>query len=234
MKNVFLITSALGHEYGVFDYKQRLAQVKETINSIKYHDPSAQIYLVDASDNELPKEDLDEVFKMITDIMLLREHPYIIQFREYDDSKDSNRFLRKTLGELVILNVFLKFLKDRNMTDGRLFKITGRHQLNKDFSVQNHLEHKDKIVVQKIKASDDASVYNTRLWSADLSMMDSLIKMAEEMHIFTFKTLQESQLINIIEHSMYTIVNELGLPHETIDKLGVEGFFGQDGAPFSD
>lgn len=235
MKNIFLITSALGHDYGVFSYQQRLSQLVGTINSIKYHDPTADIYLCDMSEKEVPKEDLDMIFRMIKDIMLLREHPYIVALREYDDKDDTNRMFRKTLGELVGLNVFFNFVKQRlSGTEGRLFKITGRHRLNDNFSIADHTQHKDKLAVQIVKAHDDKEVFNTRLWSADLSMIDTLVKMAENMHIETFKTLEDTKLLNIIEYSMYKIVHDSEIPYVALDKLGIEGFFGQDGAIVND
>jgi hypothetical protein len=59
MNNIFCIISAIGNDYGIFSYQERLNQLKNTIESVRTYAPGSDIVIYDASEDPLPNEDLN-------------------------------------------------------------------------------------------------------------------------------------------------------------------------------
>lgn len=232
MNNIFLISSAVGNDYGVFSYQERLAQLLETIKSIKKYAIDDDIVLVDASENILPDTDIQTLKNLVTDVIFLNDHPQVSKQKNVVPS-DKNLTGKKTVGELCIFVEFLKYLKQKKKQYKRVFKISGRYKLNEDFNIDHHYVD-NKIVFLSHDFWGENPIYNTRLWSFDYSLLNQLTNLFTQIYLYTFNKIEKEHMIQTLEFSLYKYIHLLGLEVYEIPVLGVQGVFGQDANPLKE
>lgn len=158
--NIVVITSCLAPTTGVFTPEERTTQTKVSIETAREQLPGCKIILTDVSLFPIPglrKEIYDKV-----DIFL-------------DGSKDDSivnysRAGHKSRGELLLFKSTLDFMVENKLDDcQRIFKLSGRHNITKEFTLDEYGEEtKNKYVFKKaVKSWIDPTwrLYETRLWS---------------------------------------------------------------------
>lgn len=231
MKDIFLIISAIGVDYGVYTYQQRFQQLKETVASIKKYKPQAFIYLIETSDVPINVEDQHIISSLVDRCNFLHDHILIKEIVvRLDDKNDTNKAAKKTIGELVATIEFLMWLKQQHMEFDRVYKISGRLRLNDNFLLTDYNKLKGKLVTVK-RWWYDRYAYIIQLWSFDFQMLESIFKVFADIWNFEMEILQNHARVDIIETTLYRYLIKHNIPVEELNHyLGVEGNFGQDGA----
>jgi hypothetical protein len=227
MKNLFCIVSAIGNDYGVFSYKDRLEQLFDSIKSIRLFSPDDAILIIDASYQPLPDEDLKSLRNLSNEVIELYNTPIVKWLGAPTELSDRAHALeRKTLGEVVLVKALLKYLEISSKKYNRVFKLTGRFKLNEDFTKVNYNEAQGKIVIlKKEKWSNEA--YPLRLWSFDYNQLDVINVLYQR--IFE-STLVNGSVVELVEKSMYKWTNALKIPTIELEgPIGIEGQMGADG-----
>jgi hypothetical protein len=98
--NVFIVTSALLTQAGVFNTIQRFNDTLDTLKSIREKDPTAMIFLADISVAPLGGM-IDE----------LQEYCKVVSFNDHHAVKMFSSHGMKSHGETVILMEMLNFIK---------------------------------------------------------------------------------------------------------------------------
>ena len=230
MNDIFCIISAVGVEYGVYSYQERIKQLIETINSIKKYKPTAFICLMEVSDTPIKPSDAQALSLLVDKISLLHEHKFVKEILVRLDSKDTNRAARKTIGELIGMLEFMGWLRQQDMKFDRVYKIAGRLRLNDNFTLTDYSKLENKVVTIK-RWWYDRYAYIIQLWSFDYKMLDQMFNIFLEIWDYEINILTNKAQVDIVETTLYRYLIKHNVPVEELEtKLGVEGNHGQDGA----
>lgn len=230
MRDIFCIISAIGVDYGVYPYQERLKQLIETIYSIKKYKPDAFICLMEVSDTPIRPADGQALSLLVDKISFLHEHRFIKEILVKLDDKDTNRSARKTIGELIGMLEFMGWLKQQDMEFNRIYKIAGRLKLNDNFLLTDYSKLENKVVTIK-RWWYDRYAYIIQLWSFDYKMLDEIFNIFLEIWDFELDILQNHARVDIVETTLYRYLVKHNVSVEELEhQLGVEGNHGQDGA----
>lgn len=230
MKHWFLITSAINIEYGVFDIEKRFSQTISTIASIRKYCKDSKIVLLDSSASALTEEQ-SGILQNICDIVVDYSTHEFVQFAHRTQDIDTLKYPC----ELFVLGSFLN-QQDCIKEEDRIYKISGRYFLNKNFNSDLHLAAKSKLVFgQKFKScsyydektgSSFPSIadyqYRTRLYSFCGSLLEYMKGKYKEMFDFTLG-LYDSGGFSDVEHIMYKFLDHTKVVE--IKPIGVSGAF---------
>lgn len=228
MKDIFFVSSALGVEYGLFDIDQRCNQLSNTISSIKRVLPESQIHLVDSGDTLPPDEYISKFIPEVSLVRVIGNHPFIQGSSSL--KRDNNLTIHKSFGEVAGMMDFLHVLKNNPGNYNRVFKLSGRYQLSDKFDYSAHNNSKDSVVILRHKEWGTDSVFLTRLWSFDYSMLDKMIEVYQHIIDYMVDITNKYNLVPIIEVTLFKFLKELNVPVVEVDTMGVIGLYGQDGA----
>ena len=229
MKDIFIITSAIGNEYGIYSYQERFNQLLETIDSIETYAPNAHICIYEMSDDAIPENDLETLKQRILFIAQYYKHPYLAQFKNVGGD-DTNRTAKKTVGELLAMTEFLTWLNHQTIKFGRVFKISGRFKLNSNFDKVDYTQHTGKVVIRPKQNWYGDSTYYLRLWSFDYSLLPEISKMFDSINLYNYDNNKRDGTLRVLEYSICKFLTELKIPVFEARVVGLEGCFGQDGA----
>jgi hypothetical protein len=230
MNDIFLIISAIGVDYGVYPYQERVKQLIETIHSIKKYKPNAFICLMEVSDVPIKQADAHTLSLLVDKMSLLHEHRFIKEILINLDATDTNRAARKTIGELIGTLEFLGWLKQQDTQFDRVYKIAGRLRLNDNFLLTDYSKLSNKVVTIK-RWWYDRYAYIIQLWSFDYKMLDEIFSIFLEIWNYEIDILTNHARVDIVETTLYRYLVKHNIPVEELEyKLGVEGNHGQDGA----
>lgn len=199
MKPLFLITSALNPSYGVFSLDERYEQTKNTIKSIRHKVPDAHIFLVDVSVKGLPKDIQSDVISLVDYFMDLSEHPDMVQL---------SLGQAKSQSESLMTLIFLDTLKSNEVFKqyDRIFKITGRLELDDGFDINAYEGLNGKYVFKKRVNTwmnppykNATHLYDTRLHSYCSSLIDY--------HMDALKRMFEYLPYVDLEHGMFAVID---------------------------
>lgn len=175
-KNLFIVTSALRPTIGIFDKQTRLHQTIDTLKSIRAKVPESIIIVTDASVEEVPKNDVDQL------------SPWMNGFISWNQDGEIQHFSQqghKSIAESLLMMKTLIMLK-RNPSVSkmlyslkRIFKVSGRYRLNEKFDINDYADDKlyGKYIFKKRMPSwcGRESLLVTRLWSMCPSLFDEYI-----------------------------------------------------------
>lgn len=173
MKNIFIITSSLIPSIGVFSPDERLKQTLETVDSIRKKSPDSFILLSDVSIQTLTDKYSELVSKV--DLFLnLNQVDFLLHFTKNG---------MKSQGECAMMHVVLDYLQQNSqLLEGveRIFKITGRLQLDDGFDIKEYEGLNGKYVFKKRiptwmnePVHGATHVFDTRLWSMCTSLVET-------------------------------------------------------------
>lgn len=229
LNNLFCVISAIGNGYGVFTYKQRLEQLISTIESIKIRAPNSDIVIYDASEDSLPSEDISLLSSMVNKLVLLADDKYInfLKYKSLDPSP--NKFEKKTVGEIQAMCWFLTDLKSSGKQYNRVFKLSGRYQLSKNFNLDFYDDKSNQCIMLNKEDWYGKHVFTLRLWSFDFKQLDSIVKLFQTMQSHTYSTVTDTQKLEIVEYTFTKFLEDMRILYITVDKIGVKGLMGLAG-----
>jgi hypothetical protein len=175
-KNLFIVTSALRPTIGIFDTQTRLNQTIETLQSIRQKIPESIIIITDASVEEVPQSDIDQLSPWMNGF---------VSWTQDDQIKHFSQQGHKSIAESLLMMKTLVMLK-RNpgvskMLNSvrRIFKISGRYRLNERFDISDYVDDNlyGKYIFKKRMPSwcGRDSLLVTRLWSMCPSLLEEYI-----------------------------------------------------------
>ena len=200
MKTIFIVTSCLIPAIGVFSPEERLKQTLETVESIRQKSPGSFILLSDVSIQPL-NDNYSELISKVDLFLNLSGVDFLLHFTKNG---------MKSQGECAMTHVVLDYLQQNpEMLEGvdRIFKITGRLQLDDGFNLDDYKGLIDKYVFKKriptwmptpIHGATD--VFDTRLWSMSTSLINTHTEVLEKV----FPLLGPLDL----EHAYFTIIDK--------------------------
>lgn len=234
-KSLFIVSSAIHANHGVFDKNERLNQTIETCKSIRQRVSDCDIFILDGGTKDLSDEEKDKL------------QPYMDNFYSYADSenvkeiqKSKNWDIVKNLIEIIIFGNFF----EENQTElrknyKRIFKVSGRYVLNDNFDYDMHLKSEDKIVIRGIYTSQFPSSvtgginfqFMSRLWSFDSSLMLFIVEVYKQMYMHMIDRLNSGGYVDI-EHLLCFYFDSKVT--KIVDKIGIEGKIAPNGTGVSD
>lgn len=236
---LFIISSSINHfnedNLSRHSNRERFLQTMETIESIRKKVPNVKICIF-----ELSHITIDDEYKNV-----LSEN--VDLYLNYSTDKDIQTLYNnfsihpelfkygKSLLELYGLIKTMKVIEDEFSFSklNRIFKISGRYLLNKNFKIEDYESKflKDKYIIKHLKFSEFEPTTNvhyhvfqnkgsvvTALWSFDVSLFYETMDMLEK----SFDYLQRMLLYtpgNDIEHSIYHFIDKNKLIN--CDSIGV-------------
>lgn len=226
--NYFLVTSAVNTNYGVFSFEERIEQIINSAKSIRKKINDAYIILVDGGSHPLTIFQRRTLLKEYDDILDFSSDITIQQIHKY---AHGNHLLIKGPSEQFILKEACKLLSC-DETD-RIFKLSGRYQLSKNFNLENH-NHLGKFVFKQrnegiLMFDPDTNKtfpyseyqYQTRLYSFCGSLIEPAIDLYEKL-FNTFIFLFENGSFSIVEDAIFQLLDK-SICYE-INTIGVTGY----------
>jgi len=224
-----VIVSAVGNDYGVFTYEQRLQQLVGTIMSVRCRVPTADVVLYDASENPLPDDDEKMLYGMVDHSEFLHGDRYV-EFLKYNSKDPSpNKFEKKTVGEIQCMVRFLHWLRESGRRYDRVFKLSGRYELSDCFSLDDYRGREGRCVMLDKEDWYGERVFTLRLWSFDFRQLDSIVKLFKTMQSHTYDLVARTHRLEIIEFTLTKFMEEMRIPYVTVNRIGVRGLMGLGG-----
>lgn len=235
-QHAFMVTSAINTKFGVFNSDQRLAQTKDTINSIAGRVPGVKIFLIEMGAIPLTQEQRSELALLVDEI---------IDFDDNQDVKDifhssDNWDWVKNATEVMCFRQAIEQLQEQNAFEGidRIHKISGRYTLGDAFDLAVFDNNPNKIVVkQKLTSQFPHHItlvqyqYMSRLWSWPVALTDDIIKTYEEGFVYIAERISEGGYCDI-EHMLYKFLPQQHILE--IQRTGVSGNIGPNGMRIDD
>lgn len=235
----FIVTSALNTKFGVFNSDQRLGQTLDTIRSIRNCVPGARIIFVEMA--ALP----------MTDAQQAAIGPAVDQLIDFTQDLGVQELYHSTDNWDVVKNVnevtcFASVLRTLAVTDQldnvqRIFKISGRYQLNDHFDLNyyDRYENSSMIVLARERRShfhaqttgNIDKQFMSRLWSWPHQLTNEIIDVYDQSLIYMFERLQQNGYADI-EHTLYKFLDHDKI--RQIDRVGVSGNIGPNGVLVED
>jgi hypothetical protein len=216
--NIFVITSTLKPKIGIIDFESRYQQTLKTIQSIKDRAPGSMIMLVDSSPEPLEQEKIDKIKSECNYFISLSNHSIAVEL--------SSKGL-KSQGECYIMIIALDVIRNLSLTNiNRVFKITGRAELTDNF----HIEDYDDPAMKKLFVfktpvvswmSPTLKLVDTRLWSFDFDMLDSVEQMVRQAYEECMTTRFD------LEHVYYKLIKDERIYPK--DVIGLKCIIASDG-----
>lgn len=239
MNPLFLISSAVNTKFGVFTFEQRLAQTRQTLDSVKTKMPNARTIIIESSGAGLEPQHLTALGQMADFVIDFSTDPQVTGLYNSTDNWD----IVKNGTEIMCFLKGFKVLQSRpDLINGydRIFKLSGRYTLNDQFNPSFYEQEnvKDKIVVGKRRDSQfpehvtqQSWQYMSRLWSYPTVMLPEIIDVYTNSINFFSKRVNEKGYIDI-EHLLAKFLNQEKVLE--VDTVGVEGNIGPNGLQVKD
>jgi hypothetical protein len=204
--NTFIITSTINTQFGLISPENRFNQTLETIESIK--SVNCPIIMIDNSNFSLSCNQYK---------ILKNKVDYFIDIGQRKHSLFFNKNGVKGAGECYMLLVALDILKKHFYESKRIFKISGRYKLSKEFNI-NTYNNLTKKYCFKTREKNDVGNYflHSRMWS----FCGTLLLEAENLIKNSFNTLLKEQIT--IEECIYKNIDFTKLIE--FDKIYCEGY----------
>lgn len=221
LNSIFFISSALKTNVrSIYSNEERFNQTIKTIESIDKYCPNSIKYIFDSSASLPEQSYLEELTKKDVKIFYTGKNEMVNRFSTVGAN---------SLGESLSFKLFLDWFLQQNIHGKRIYKISGRYQLNDNFSPG--LEHTDSFVFKKSvdswmndeqkRAAGTSKLYDCRLWHMDYSLLktfsDELITIINDC----------SQLGIDLEHSFYKNLHKYKVVE--LEKIGVCGNLAPNG-----
>jgi uncharacterized Fe-S cluster protein YjdI len=240
-KNVFLLSSALHTKHGIYNTKERIDQTLETVNSVRKYVPDSIIMLVDNSNENIKNDTSIELRTLLNNVDYYFSNCDNADIKYIHQNVDNHDVAKNTMECIGFINA-LSFIKNDPQlmeiisNSNRIFKLSGRYQIHKNFNILNFNSEnvKNKYVFKKRNASwidpDHTGVttqLQTRLWSFPPSLFDDTLTLFNAIVENMIITLNDGKYIDV-EHSMSKFIPLDKLVE--IDVIGVIGNIAPNGA----
>ena len=232
---LFLVSSAIHTNHGIYNTEQRLEQTINTLKSIRQR-CDVDIILLDGG-LKSPSDEERKVLEEYTDS--------IISFSDASSIKDilaiPSQDIVKNMAEIVMFGSTFQDIgaSGEYKKYKRIFKMSGRYLLNDNFNYQTHIDAKDKIIIRGPYTSQFTSAqtggvifqYMSRLWSFDATLLPDIAQAYARMFKDMNMVLTSGGYIDI-EHLLFTHLDPSRI--QKIAKIGVEGNIAPNGTGISE
>ena len=219
---IWFINSAIRvNQLSVFSTEERLEQTKKTLDSIDKYCPNNMKFIFDGS--PFPIENEKEIFRD-------RPNTVIVHTGDNPDIQQLGLIGQRSLAETLSFISFLNWFRQMKFVSKRIYKISGRYELNDNF-VLNDSAYERAFVFADKEASwmpqslqeraDVYYLYKLRLWHMDSYFLDSF-------HENLTSIYRDCLTYGIdVEHSYYKNLHW----YKTVEltKIGVQGIIGPSG-----
>lgn len=226
MNNIFCVISAIGNDYGAFTYKERFQQLLESIDSINTYAPDSDIVIVDASEVELPGEDVAKLKNISTKFISIHNDQYVQFLRYHSKDPSANKFEKKTVGEIQAMIAFLNYLNASEKEYDRVYKLAGRYKLNEHFNFSDYNDKKEHCVFLTKEDWYGKWVFRIRLWSFDYKSLNLITGLFYKIQKHTYDLVTNTKELEIVEYVFTKMIEEYQIPYKTVDRIGVCGLSG--------
>lgn len=233
-KILFVVSSAIHANWGVYKSDERLAQTIDTLKSIKDR-VDADIVVLDGGTQSLSDEEKEKIqdhIKLFYDFSSADNVQQIQKINNWD--------IVKNMIELIIFGSFYDTHKEEiAQRYDRVFKMSGRYRLNDNFDLSKHMTAVDKIVLHGPYTSQfspeitggQTLQYMSRLWSFDAKLTPYVSGTYRKMYEHMNERLNAGGYIDI-EHLLCKFMDPNKV--ELIGKIGIEGNIAPNGVQISD
>lgn len=238
MNVLVIVTSAVESRFGIYNADQRLEMTLSTISNLRERIPGVKIVVNEVSGNGLDahrEAALLDACDVFLDFTTNKEVNWIYNNPAWYENWD----VVKNLTELTTFPLSLQTLIDSQELDGidRVFKMSGRYQLNEKFNVDFYSTDaaKDKIVIGRRCASQFPyqvtllkEQYMARLLSWPTSMQQDMVTYYNQARDYMRDRMRAGGYADI-EHCLF-----YALPQERVlevDEVGVYGTIAPNGHP---
>ncbi|NDG31799.1 hypothetical protein EB118_17225 [bacterium] len=205
---LFIVSSAIHTKHGVYNAEDRLEQLIKTCESIRER-TICDIVVVDGGE------------KFITPEEQKRLEPFVNRFFSYCEAELPKQLhsinvqdIVKNVIEVFMYGAFFHSEIEKIKTYGRVFKMSGRYLLTKDFDYNFHMKQKEKVVIRgpyssqfnKEITGDVIFQYMSRLWSFDVALIEYISDVYKIMLRNMIDTINRGGYIDI-EHSLYKFLD---------------------------
>lgn len=214
-KHLFMITSCINTNIGIFNSEQRFKQTIETIDSIRKYSPNSLIFLADNSSEELKEHQYKILAENSNLLAIMSRDKDCLKFNSIGNKSAADCIITLKMIEVLLFNPEgMKLIHQSK----RLYKISGRYHLNENFKEEN-FDHYGKIVVKYFDTWRDnkniGGLYLTRLFG----FCPSLIRYVHQKLAQSVDTIFQDQVD--IEHAIYKNLDKDLIV--TIPTLGLTG-----------
>ena len=231
-QDIFMVTSACMNDYGIYSRQERFDQLLASLDSITEYAPGADMVVVESSRMPLANEYLSRLcerpltyYQCAGDNRLLKQ----------DVELDNNQFIAKTFGELVAYQHFFYHLHHCGREYRRCHKLSGRYRLtsqwqNLDAEPEDILVKQPKKWLHSVEQPTQVNlVYDNKHWSWHWNLTSTVSELMAKIFQKTWQDTNQLEQFAIIECSLYQSLNQSSLPIREVERLGVQGNYGQDG-----
>lgn len=239
-RDLFIVSSALVTQYGLFPTEERLAQTMATLDSIRQMAPHADIVVMELSRERISMQYEQNFIEHGARHVLhfanhsTIQHNYAICSPEADPMGS----VIKNLNEMVGMHGLLEWARLNQFFDGyrRIFKVSGRYCVCGPFS-QDFYSHEQFVNKASFLCRTDGYLplhssggtnrhYMTRLWSFDSVLLPKFEAWFEAMYDMMYKRLELGGYIDI-EHLLALVVPRQYCVY--LPCVGVQGMVGLNG-----
>ena len=169
-KDLFIVSSSLKPAIGIFNFEDRIEQTIETSKSIRKYAPNSYILLVDSSQHEFSQGEF---------LTLANHFNFIMNLYEDEQLKKLGSVGLKSQAEtLLLLHAMIGLKRDPNLQQvmsgvRRVFKLSGRYQLDEGFDPKAYDGLFGKFVFRKCPSLIDTYIHVLQQNFQLLSYMDT-------------------------------------------------------------
>lgn len=218
---IFIVSSAIETDRGIFSHQERLEQTLETFESIKRLVPDSQVITFE-SGSTLSEENKN-ILSSHSNLICLQNEDIIVEL--------SKRRMNSHAETIATRMVLLKLHQYITPETKRIFKISGRYKLQDTFDIYKYKDIDDKFVFAKRKntwLSEDQQkqlgidgVFDTRLYSFTPNLINYYS--ARLLNIY-----DDLRMGIDLEHSIYKNIHKELIVE--FDKVHCEGKIAPDGS----
>lgn len=219
----FIVLSTINTDHGPVNSEKRFEELKYTFSSVYRNVPNVKIVHIDNSIEPLSEEQAEYIRSQV-DVFVQMEHNLFTRL--------ANKIHSKGAGEIYMMELAMRIIKEKNLIGKRIFKLTGRYRLTDSFDISEYeKEYWNGMYCFKVnewdvsmdnwKTRERVIYFETRLWSMDASLFDEYYALIPQ--IFDFIMLKQH---NIEIGHFYNI------PHQKVidpDVMHIEGVAGDTG-----
>lgn len=226
-KNLIIVTSALKSKIGAISEEDRFKQTMLSLISLRKVFLNDIILFADGSPEEIEKEKLDEIGKLVNALVCWNKDPEISSF--------ANRGMKSEAEATMMFKMLVAMKKDPELSRlltqvKRIFKISARTFLHQTFDLKEYDNHFGKYIFKKAIPSwlppqyqrvTTDHLYITRLFSFCPSLIDDYIHCLIDIY-------QNMEHHNIdTEHAHYKVIDRKYVVE--FDKIHCEGIMASTG-----
>lgn len=233
-----MITSATNTKFGIYSAEQRIQQTLKTIESVRQRVPEAKIFLIEMGGETIRQDQIDRYSDQVDHVIDFSNDVSVQQLYTSTDNwdvvKNVNEVMcfARALENLLVAGTLTQFQ--------RIFKLSGRYQLNDDFkiSLYDHPTNHNKVMLSRALPSQFPKEvtniefqYMSRLWSWPADITNTVIDVYNNGLAFMLGRLEQGGYADI-EHILFKYLDP-DLVYE-VYPIGVEGNLGPNGRTVKD